>query len=155
MQCHSTVQDKLSPGLHDTEQQQRAGASVSFHNVRCDRSHLLAEQPRPAALAGCRAAALLETHSIQQTLLFLFPGRDDEIKSVVAAVMADKEEVELARVYELVEQATGMHNGRLARHFKRAVQEALEECMATGWLSYLRLRPCTSLSSWEELGLHS
>jgi hypothetical protein len=58
------------------------------------------------------------------------------VAAAVAAAEACKEPVVLQEVYVSVERATGMHNGRLARVFRRAVKEAQEECRPPG-----RLRP--------------
>jgi hypothetical protein len=38
--------------------------------------------------------------------------------------------MEMQEVYEQVERATGMHNGRLARVFRRAVRQAVQESRA-------------------------
>lgn len=68
-----------------------------------------------------------------------YPGREVDIRAAVAAAVEAAEllgkPVVLHELYGSVEQATSMHNGRLAGVFRRAVQEALEECRAAGRLS--------------------
>lgn len=46
------------------------------------------------------------------------------------AVALEVEPMEMQEVYEHVERATGMHNGRLARVFRRAVGKAVRESRA-------------------------
>jgi hypothetical protein len=51
---------------------------------------------------------------------------------VAEVVALEVEPMEAREVYVMVENATGMYNGRLARVFRRAVRKSLAECRAAG-----------------------